>query len=260
MLQKRYFYVVKVQFLGYRFHGWQKQPNTKTVHLMIDRTLKFILVDQKFKTLGAGRTDAMVSANEAAFELFLDHEPIENEAEFLDLFNKNLPQDIRALSITEVDAKFNIIQDSKLKEYHYVFAQGAKFHPFAAPIMTTILDSLDIELMTEGAQLFEGKNNYKTYCYKPTQEGLYNRELNCCELIKNTLYTANFFPEKSYVLKVIGKGFGRHQIRLMMGALIKLGRGEIDLEYIKNSLKPESQEVMDYIAPASGLILHKIEF
>jgi tRNA pseudouridine38-40 synthase len=260
MLQKRYFYVVKVQFLGYRFHGWQKQPNTKTVHLMIDRTLKFILGDQKFKTLGAGRTDAMVSANEAAFELFLDHEPIENEAEFLDLFNKNLPQDIRALSITEVDAKFNIIQDSKLKEYHYVFAQGAKFHPFAAPIMTTILDSLDIELMTEGAQLFEGKNNYKTYCYKPTQEGLYNRELNCCELIKNTLYTANFFPEKSYVLKVIGKGFGRHQIRLMMGALIKLGRGEIDLEYIKNSLKPESQEVMDYIAPASGLILHKIEF
>ena len=260
MLQKRYFYVVKVQFLGYRFHGWQKQPNTKTVHLMIDRTLKFILGDQKFKTLGAGRTDAMVSANEAAFELFLDHEPIENEAEFLDLFNKNLPQDIRSLSITEVDAKFNIIQDSKLKEYHYVFAQGAKFHPFAAPIMTTILDSLDIELMTEGAQLFEGKNNYKTYCYKPTQEGLYNRELICCELIKNTLYTANFFPEKSYVLKVIGKGFGRHQIRLMMGALIKLGRGDIDLNYIKNSLKPESQEVMDYIAPASGLILHKIEF
>mgnify|MGYP000861505769 FL=1 len=52
----------------------------------------------------------------------------------------------------------------------------------------------------------------------------------------------------------------RNQIRLMMGALIKLGRGEISLEYIENSLKPESKEVMDYIAPASGLILNKIEF
>ena len=260
MLQKRYFYLVKVQFLGYRFHGWQKQPNTKTVHLMIDRTLKFILGEQKFKTLGAGRTDAMVSASEAAFELFLDGQPLEDLTAFLELFNQNLPQDIRALSINEVDAKFNIIQDSKLKEYHYVFAQGEKFHPFAAPIMTTILDALDIELMKEGAQLFEGQNNYKTYCYKPTNEGVYDRELICCELIENTLYTASFFPEKSYVLKVIGKGFGRHQIRLMMGALIKLGRGEIDLEYIKNSLKPESQEVMDYIAPASGLILHKVEF
>jgi len=260
MLQKRYFYVVKVQFLGYRFHGWQKQPNTKTVHLMIDRTLKFILGEQKFKTLGAGRTDAMVSASEAAFELFLDGQPLEDLTAFLELFNQNLPQDIRALSFKEVDAKFNIIQDSKLKEYHYVFAQGEKFHPFAAPILTTILEPLDIDLMKEGAQLFEGQNNYKTYCYKPTNEGVYDRELICCELIENTLYTASFFPEKSYVLKVIGKGFGRHQIRLMMGALIKLGRGEIDLEYIKNSLKPESQEVMDYIAPASGLILHKVEF
>ena len=260
MLQKRYFYLVKVQFLGYRFHGWQKQPNTKTVHLMIDRTLKYILGEQQFKTLGAGRTDAMVSANEAAFELFLDQKPIDNITAFLELFNHNLPQDIRVLSIKEVNEKFNVIQDSKLKEYHYVFAQGAKFHPFAAPIMTTILDLLDIELMKEGARLFEGQNNYKTYCYKPSNDGVFNREIICCELIENSLYTANFFPKKSYILRVIGKGFGRHQIRLMMGALIKLGRGDIDLNYIKNSLNTESQEVMDYIAPASGLILHKIEF
>lgn len=260
MLQKRFFYLVNVQFLGYRFHGWQKQPNTKTVHLMIDRTLKFILGEQKFKTLGAGRTDAMVSANEAAFELFLDQEPLDDLNAFLELFNTNLPQDIRALHIKEVDVKFNIIQDSKLKEYHYVFAQGDKFHPFAAPIMTTILEVLDIELMKEGAQLFEGQNNYRTYCYKPSDEGVFNRELISCEIIENSVYKANFFPEKSYILKVIGKGFGRHQIRLMMGALIKLGRGDIDLNYIKNSLEPDSQEVMDYIAPASGLILHKIEF
>lgn len=260
MLQKKFYYLVKVQFLGYRFHGWQKQPNTKTVHLMIDRTLNYILRDQSFKTLGAGRTDAMVSANEAAFELFLNLKPIDNIPEFLNIFNQNLPQDIRALSIQEVDAKFNIIKDSKLKEYHYVFAYGNKFHPFSAPILTTILDPLDINIMKLGAQLFEGQNNFKTYCYKPTDEGLYERELFQCELVENTLYTASFFPKQSFILKVIGKGFGRHQIRLMMGALIKLGRGEIDMDYIKNSLKPDTEYIMDYIAPASGLILHKIEF
>lgn len=260
MLKTRFYYLVKVQFLGYRFHGWQKQPNTKTVHLMIDRTLNFILGKQVFKTLGAGRTDAMVSANEAAFELFLDNKPLESVSEFLTLFNHNLPQDIRVVSIEEVDANFNIIKDSKLKEYHYVFAQGDKFHPFASPILTTILEQLDIEIMKSGALLFEGLNNFKTYCYKPTDEGQYQRELLHCELIENNLYTASFFPKKSFILKVVGKGFGRHQIRLMMGALIKLGRGEIDMDYIKNSLKPESKFVMDYIAPASGLILHKIEF
>jgi tRNA pseudouridine38-40 synthase len=227
---------------------------------MIDKTLRFILKDKGFKSLGAGRTDAMVSAQEAAFELFIDQEPLSNLNVFLKDFNYNLPQDIRALSIEEVDAKFNVIQDVKQKEYHYVFAQGNKFHPFCAPILTTLLDPLDIHLMKKGAHLFEGKHHFQTYCYKATEKGTYERELTVCKLEENTLYQANFFPKESFLLKVIGKGFGRHQIRLMMGALIQLGKGEIDLDYISNSLKKESTEVMDYIAPASGLILHKVEF
>tara|TARA_Y100000385_G_scaffold240195_1_gene255926 strand:- start:382 stop:1164 length:783 start_codon:yes stop_codon:yes gene_type:complete len=260
MFQKRFYYLVKFQFLGYRFHGWQKQPNTKTLHLMIDKTLRYILQNQSFKTLAASRTDAKVSAQEAAFELFLKDEPIKDLTLFLEDFNTNLPQDIRALSIDEVTSDFNIIQDSKYKEYHYIFTQGEKCHPFCAPIMTTILEPLDIELIKKGAQLFQGLHNFKSYCYKATDNGLYQRELQTCELIENSLYTANFFPKKSYILRVIGKGFGRHQIRLMMGALIKLGRGEIDLNFIEKSLKKDTTITIDYIAPASGLILHKIDF
>ncbi|MDG1778652.1 MAG: tRNA pseudouridine(38-40) synthase TruA [Flavobacteriaceae bacterium] len=260
MFQKRYYYLIKFQFLGYRFHGWQKQPNTKTLHLMIDRTMKYVLQNQSFKTLAASRTDAKVSAEEAAFELFLRDQPLTDLVQFLDDFNANLPQDIRALSIQEVTSDFNIIQDSKYKEYHYIFAQGEKCHPFCAPIMTTILEPLDVALMTKGAQLFEGKHNFKSYCYKATDNGLYERELQKCELVENELYTANFFPKKSYILRVVGKGFGRHQIRLMMGALIKLGRGEVDLDFITQSLTKESVVSIDYISPASGLILHKITF
>jgi tRNA pseudouridine38-40 synthase len=259
MFIKKYFYLIKIQYLGYRFHGWQKQPKVKTLHLMIDRTFNYILEDKYFKTLAAGRTDAMVSANEAAFELFLHHK-IEDEAEFLDLFNKNLPQDIRALSIEEVSEDFNIINSSKTKEYIYLFTYGEKCHPFCASILTTIIDDLDIELMKQGAKLFEGKHNFKAYCYRVSNEGLYNRTIDVCELQENNLYTASFFPEKTYVLRIVGRGFGRNQIRLMMGALIKLGRGEITLDYIKESLMPESKVVMDYIAPASGLILNKISF
>ncbi|WP_296317439.1 tRNA pseudouridine synthase A [Winogradskyella sp. UBA3174] len=260
MFDKRYYYLLKIQYLGYRFHGWQKQPDVKTVHLMIDRTLKFILKDVRFKTLGAGRTDAMVSANEAALELFIYNEPILDFEAFLELFNHNLPQDIRALSIKEVDKEFNVIKDSKLKEYHYVFSEGQKNHPFCASILTTILEPLDIELMKEGAKLFTGTYNFKTYCYKATHKGEYKRTIESSEIIGNDLYTASFFPENSYIFKVIGKGFMRNQIRLMFGCLIKLGRGEVTLDFIKETLKDDSTEVMDYIAPASGLILHSVNF
>ncbi|SFN67189.1 tRNA pseudouridine38-40 synthase [Bizionia echini] len=259
MFEKRYYYLITCQYLGYRFHGWQKQPQLKTVHLMIDKTLNFILEGKRFKTLGSGRTDAMVSANEAAFELFLYHE-IEDLEAFLTHFNHNLPQDIRALTITEVNADFNVIQDSKIKEYIYVFAHGNKFHPFCAPVITTILDPLDTEAMKAGAKLFEGLHYFKSYCYKPTDHGVYNREIITCEIIENTLFTANFFPEQSYLLRVKAKGFMRNQIRLMMGVLIELGKGEKSLQDISDSLKPDNQIAIHYIAPASGLILNKIEY
>nr|WP_191859593.1 tRNA pseudouridine synthase A [Hanstruepera ponticola] len=257
--QKRYYYLIKCQYLGYRFHGWQKQPNLKTLHLMIDRTFNYILEGKRFKTLTSGRTDAMVSANEAAFELFLYHK-IDNLDDFLELFNFNLPQDIRALSIVPVTKDFNIIQDSKIKEYLYVFAFGNKFHPFCAPIMTTILDELDIEKMKVAAKLFEGEHYLKSYCYKATDNGIYNREIIVCEIVENNLFTANFFPKQSFVLRVKGKGFMRNQIRLMMGALIQVGKNEFSLSDIENSLKPDNDISINYIAPASGLILNKVDF
>jgi len=258
-MQKKFYYVITIQYLGYRFHGWQKQPNLKTLHLMIDRTLNFILDKKKFKTLTSGRTDAMVSAENAAFELFLE-EPIADFNDFLALFNYNLPQDLRALTIKEVDSTFNIIQHSKIKEYLYVFAFGGKFHPFCAPILTTILDPLDIESMKQAARLFEGEHFLKHYCYRPTDNGIYNRTILKCEIVENTMYTASFFPEQSYILRVKGKGFMRNQIRLMMGALIEVGQGKRTLEDIEASLKPDFKGNNHYIAPASGLILKDIEF
>ncbi|MGC1206130.1 MAG: tRNA pseudouridine synthase A [Flavobacteriaceae bacterium] len=256
---KKYYYLIYIQYLGYRFHGWQKQPTVKTLHLMVDRTLNFILEGKPFKSLSSGRTDAMVSAEKAAIELFLS-EPIEDLEAFLKLFNHNLPQDIRALNIKEVGAEFNIIQNSKIKEYIYLFAFGEKCHPFCAPIMTTILDNLDIEIMKEGTKLFEGEHYFKSYCYKPTDNGIYNREILLCELVENTIYTANYFPETTYILRVKGKGFMRNQIRLMMGTLIDLGKGKLTLEDIEISLQPNSKIKMNYIAPASGLILKNIDF
>ena len=51
----------------------------------------------------------------------------------------------------------------------------------------------------------------------------------------------------------------RNQIRLMMGVLVELGRGEVSLDYIKKSLNTYNSKI-NYIAPASGLMLNKVDF
>lgn len=260
-MRTRYYYLVKIQFLGYRLHGWQHQPNLKTIEGLVKKTLKFVLEDVGFKVLGASRTDAMVSAQDAAFELFVDEQPLADTAEFLADFNRNLPSDIRAVSIREVDAAFNIIQQPRKKEYVYLFAFGEKNHPFCAPMLATFPGLLDVDRMKDGARLFEGRHDFRNYCTRPTRHTIVEREILKCEITGNDVISASFFPEKSYALHVHGSGFLRNQIRLIMGSLVLLGRGELSLEEIRKSLDPDPGSVpVNYIAPGSGLILNKVEF
>lgn len=250
------YYLIKLQYLGFRFHGWQKQPNVKTIQGILEKTFKFIFKHDIFKTLAAGRTDAMVSANEAYCHL-ITKTSYETNWMLCEL-NKNLPQDIYVLSVEEVGADFDIIQASKIKEYHYLFSHGERNHPFCASMLTSKNATLDIPLMQKAAKLFEGVHNFKKYTKKPSEHTVFEREIFCSEIIVNTIYTANFFPKESFVYKVKGSGFMRYQIRMMMGGLFQLGSGEIDLNFFKKTLSHWNDNiVLNEIAPASGLILYK---
>jgi len=251
-------YVVCLQFLGFRFSGWQKQKNAKTLHEMVDKSLSYALGNDEFKTLGVGRTDAKVSANSYYFQLFMNTELIEDS--FLSVFNENLSPDFRALSMKQVDASFNILNAAKQKEYHYYFSFGDKNHPYAAPFLTNIMDDLDIETMQKGANLFKGEHFFDKYCTKPSAKTILKRTIDSCEIVENTILKANFFPKKSYVLKVKGKGFLRYQIRLIMATLFELGKGNLTLEFIEDSLKEDNdKKYLRNIAPASGLQLYNVE-
>ncbi len=253
-----YYYLIHIQYLGFRFHGWAKQPNVKTVHQFIDKTLPFVLGHKNFKTLGSSRTDAMVSANHSMFELFVQ-EPLDTD-QFIYELNSNLPSDIKATRIEQTDKHFNIIQSPKVKEYVYLFSYGEKCHPFSAALLSSFMEDLNIDLMKQGAHVFKGKHNYKKYCTKPSEKTLFEREILVSKIEENKLYQANFFPAKSYIYHIHGKGFMRNQIRLMMGQLLKLGRGEITIDDIRNSLTCPNDIPLDYIAPPSGLILNKVNF
>ncbi|WP_437439820.1 tRNA pseudouridine(38-40) synthase TruA [Eudoraea algarum] len=227
---------------------------------MLTKTLKFVLPEARFKILGAGRTDAKVSALEAAFELFIEDAPIPDLSKFLNECNENLPPDIKVININKVDNSFNIIQHSKSKEYIYLFSFGAKNHPYCAPFMANHIGPLNIELMQKAARLFEGTHNFKAYTSRPRPNTLLLRTISSCEIRENKVLKANFFPERSYALHVQGAGFMRYQIRMIMGALIQLGRGELSMDMIKASLQEDTQVQITYVAPGSGLLLHRLEF
>ncbi|MCV6629163.1 MAG: tRNA pseudouridine(38-40) synthase TruA [Flavobacteriaceae bacterium] len=260
--QQRYYYFIKLEYLGYAYHGWQKQPDVKTLEFVLQRTLKYVLDSDviRFKILGAGRTDAKVSAVDAAMELFVDGAQIEDLLLFKEKFNANLPADIRVKEVKQTNANFNIIHDSKHKEYVYLFASGQKLHPYAAPFLFGFREKLDIKIMQEAASIFCGRHSFHAYTKRPKQKTDFYREISEIFIRKNVWLQANFFPEKSYALHVVGSGFMRYQIRMIMGALFEVGVGEKTLEDIRNSLDPSQESKTGFIAPPAGLHLKRLDF
>ncbi|PIB37781.1 tRNA pseudouridine synthase A [Maribacter sp. 4G9] len=260
MQRTRYYYLIRIQYLGFRYSGWQKQPGHKTVEGMLSKTFKHVLPETKFKILGSGRTDAKVSALDGVFELFVDNTPLPELNTFLVVFNRNLPPDIRAMSIEAVTKDFNIIKNSKSKEYVYLFSIGEKNHPFCAPFLYNVIERLDIGLMKEVAPCFRGTHDFSSYTARLKPNTHVVRTVDYCEILENDLINASFFPKESFKLVVRGQGFMRYQIRMIMGALIALGKGELEKQDILDSLHPDGKIKLNSVAPGSGLLLNGVKF
>ena len=66
-------FFIELSYKGTNYHGWQEQPNAKTVQAEINRALSTIL-NTNIEVIGAGRTDTGVHANQmfAHFDCDID--------------------------------------------------------------------------------------------------------------------------------------------------------------------------------------------
>lgn len=258
-MRGKYTYVVWIQFLGFRYSGWQRQPGQKTIEGMIAKTLTFIRPGRRFKILGASRTDAKVSAFNMAFQLISEEDLQVHLPDFINEMNVNLPPDIRVLRMHEARDGLNIIKDARKKEYVYFFSNTDHFHPFCAPFMVNFPGNIDIDLMKETALSFEGEHSFHNFTARLKEGKQVRRQILHCRITENRELTANFFPDTLYTLVVQGSGFMRYQIRMMMGALVLVGRGEMKPASIQEALKEGEKVPIPFVAPSSGLFLKNME-
>ncbi|MCH6198016.1 tRNA pseudouridine(38-40) synthase TruA [Aquiflexum sp. LQ15W] len=257
MQNRPYSYLFYLQYLGLRYHGWQKQLGVKTIQGTLEKAFRFVLGHEDFTILGASRTDAEVSCNGGAFELFLKHEI---SPDLIETINSFLPSDIRLLGFEPVPLTFNVIQDVIWKEYRFHFAIGEKFHPFAAGNMTFFEGIPDLDLMKKGAKLFVGKHDFRRFCSIDKVTDDYIREVLEADICSHSQAGKGLTPEKAFTFSVKGKGFLRYQVRMMMAALMDLGLGKITLEDFKNALDSDQTSPISIAAPANGLVLERVEF
>lgn len=260
MFRTRFQYLVSIQYLGFRYAGWQKQPKQKTIAGMLDKTLRFIWPETTFKVVGANRTDARVSSLAGAFLLITDNFEIPDFPDFIGDMNRNLPADIRITAIEKAPEDFNIIQDVAVKEYRYLFSFQEKQHPFCAPIMANFPYPLNVKAMQDAACVFVGTHDFSAFTVRDAVHKDCTRTVLEAEIVPNTEYSASYFPKESFLFRVRGKGFLRYQIRMMLGALVLLGKGELSQDELEIMLGNGKAGEQHFIAPGSGLFLAEMEF
>jgi len=249
-LEKTYNYLLKVEYDGTNYSGWQFQKNGKSIQETIERVLQKIL-KLKIKINGAGRTDKGVHAfgQHANFKI---NKKIKNEKKFLNSLNFFLGK--KSISIISVKRKKTIFHsrfDAKERTYEYKIINREGSLSLDNSKAWHVKKKLNISLLKKGAKILEGTHDFSTF-----------RASSC---------SAKSPIKKMYSVKVNKKGdqiflifrsksFLQNQVRSMVGSLKYLSSGKWSLKEFKKAFFSKKRSNCAPPAPACGLYLQNIKY
>jgi tRNA pseudouridine38-40 synthase len=237
-----------IQYDGTNYHGWQTQPNMRTVQAELTTVLT--LLDHRPVTIhGAGRTDAGVHAEGQVASVLIERnfDPVD----LRDAINGNLDRDIRVLKAELTSEDFNARFSAKLKTYRYRIWTGDVVSPFDYRYVHHYRGPLDVEKMRRAAAALIGVHDFSAFTVADSEAVDRVRALNKLDI----QHEAN---EISIV--AAANGFLRYMVRTIVGTLIDVGRGSRTAASMADTLQSRDRENAGPTAPARGLTLIRVDY
>jgi tRNA pseudouridine38-40 synthase len=241
-------YKIIVHFDGTDYSGWQYQaPPERTIQGELIRALK-IIAKRRVVVTGSSRTDAGVHSTGLTANF---HLRIKIAAESLQrALNALLPEDIRVVSCEILDKSFNARFSAKSKTYCYRIFFGQVCPPFVYRYMAHIPYPLNLRKMREAVPYFVGEKDFSSFTSDDPQK---NRIREISEFTMRV-------KGKEITFTISGKSFLRYMVRNIVGTIIDVGRGKINLKNISAIFAAKDRRNAGQTAPARGLILVKVEY
>lgn len=242
-------YFTELAYNGTRYHGWQKQPNSKSVQETIEQTFSTIL-GQGIELTGCGRTDTGVHASQ--YFAHFDFEGNFPEG-FLSRVNKFLPVDIAIRQTFEVadnaHARFDAVQRSY--EYHLVFEKNP-FEPETA-WHYYLGKNLSMEKLTAAAALLLEFDEFAPFCKSNHDAKTMQCDLSRCEWQ---------LDEKSgrLVFHITANRFLRGMVRLIVGMCVNVAVGKLELDEVQQAMEAQRPLAKSWSVPGHGLFLSKVKY
>lgn len=239
---------LQVEYDGTDFHGFARQQGERTVQGVLESCLQSLL-NEPICTVGASRTDAGVHARGQVVN-FTTTRPIPLSA-MLRALNRALPKDLKACSARVAPPTFHARFSATSREYHYTIYQ--REHPSVWHIRYAwhYPFLLDLERMVEALKSIEGTHDFRPFSVKTPQE----------KNTMRTIYRTAVQPTRHGLRIVLeGSGFLRGMVRLIVGAVVLIGRGERPLSFLHTILTNALPQPFTYMAPPQGLCLYRVKY
>lgn len=234
---------------GTEFLGWAIQPQGRTVQGEIESALSRIL-GQQIRLTVAGRTDAGVHARAQVAHFDLDPPNWQRHRDrLLHRLNGLLPPDVRVSAISQAPVGFDARFSALARHYIYRIAIGAP-DPLARRDQIHRSRGLDVAAMQEAAQALLGEHDFLAFC-KPREGATTIRTLQRCEVLAT---------EWGVEVHFSADAFCHSMVRALMGALVAVGEGRRDLDWIKGLLDVSSKPHDVQVMPAPGLTLERVDY
>lgn len=242
-------YFLTLAYCGTRYAGWQRQPNATGVQETLEQAISTVL-RQPVELTGCGRTDAGVHARH-----YVAHIDADGKLPFtwLNSLNSLLPEDIavhRAVPVSSgAHARFDAIERS------YTYFMTFQKDPFSVETAWFYPRGhrLDMANMYAVAAIIARFESFFPFCKSHSGVDHYGCSITRCQWVPTLDGTGLAFH-------ISANRFLRGMVRLIVGACIQAGRGQIDPDDVHAALEQQKPLKKSLSAPPHGLALTDVKY
>ncbi len=247
-------YKITLEYLGTGFYGLERQQNLTTVAGTFESELNKICAAPQ-KVVYASRTDKDVSAlcQVASFEC----DEVFEVANLKYKLNRMLNPRIRVKKVEIASGDFRANKNVESKTYRYSLFVGETLYPLETPFCAHCFEKLNISKIKKAAKMFVGTHDFSAFCSADCEKDNKVRTIYKLQVKQTKIKNINGTRLDFFIT---GNGFLQHMVRIIVGTLVKIGKGELAPTDIPQLFKLTTREKTNLTLPATGLMLIDIKY
>ncbi len=238
--------VLKIEYDGTGFLGWQLQPEGRTVQGVLEAAIQKIL-QAEIRATAAGRTDAGVHATGQVVHFRTDSDMVVDRLK--KGLNGILPPDVRVLEAAQTTGDFHARFSAVGRRYVYriIRRPSAVRRHFAWHVAFP----LDVAAMRRACAPLSGRHDFTSFCQATSTADGAVCDVRVLDWIE---------VDDELRLLIEANRFLHHMVRTIVGTAVDIGRGRWPEGVMAEMLEAKDRRAAGANAPAHGLCLEAVRY